>query len=456
MSSLSPALADLWDTVANASPQVQKRIRWTAWILTGLIGITSKLVTASLALSLLYVIPIVLSALSVSRWPVLLMACTCTFLREAFLPVAWDPDGPPRFIIVALAFIALGLFVNQLYLSQATSRQAASELDALLNATPAGLVILEKNRIVNANRATHELLRVGHGSLIGREITGYLPGLAKASIISKHHQMRTVMEDRGYRSDGEALLAYMWFCSFESMTGPKMAAFILDGSEELREREGTQLQALMLTSRVLIRSVFHEIQNLSQAGLAAYTGIARSVTERDDDVVAIGSVLRRLGDIASEGLGNSQSDTAVESRSNVEDVLTDLRIILEPSFNEIDARVRWEVERNLPNVRGDSRSLLHVFMNLAQNSLHAIQQSEKKELGVKAYPEGQSVIVRFEDTGSGVAEPDRLFKPFQTRRAGHGLGLYVSSATVKAFGGDISYEPAPTGAVFVVRLAAAS
>ena len=93
-------------------------------------------------------------------------------------------------------------------------------------------------------------------------------------------------------------------------------------------------------------------------------------------------------------------------------------------------------------------------MNLAQNSLRAIRESDIKELAVRAHPAGSQVVVRFEDTGPGVAHPERLFRAFQSGFSGHGVGLYVSGATVKALGGDIAYEKTPKGASFAVRLAA--
>ena len=62
------------------------------------------------------------------------------------------------------------------------------------------------------------------------------------------------------------------------------------------------------------------------------------------------------------------------------------------------------------------------------------------------------VLVRFLDTGPGVAKPDSLFRPFQTGAQASGLGLYLSRAVVKSYGGDLYYEPVPEGACFAVQL----
>ena len=62
-----------------------------------------------------------------------------------------------------------------------------------------------------------------------------------------------------------------------------------------------------------------------------------------------------------------------------------------------------------------------------------------------------------EDSGGGVAASDaqRIFEPFETRRAtGMGMGLAISRAIVEAHGGRLWAEPGPRG-VFCFTLPAA-
>ena len=66
------------------------------------------------------------------------------------------------------------------------------------------------------------------------------------------------------------------------------------------------------------------------------------------------------------------------------------------------------------------------------------------------------VLVRFEDTGPGVQQPERLFQPFQHGSDATGLGLYVSRAIVRSFAGDLRHEPRPRGSCFAVELARAT
>jgi C4-dicarboxylate-specific signal transduction histidine kinase len=88
--------------------------------------------------------------------------------------------------------------------------------------------------------------------------------------------------------------------------------------------------------------------------------------------------------------------------------------------------------------------LLQVLLNLVKNSQRAVQDKELKELTISASAEGERVVLRVRDSGSGIADPEHLFQPFQPGAEATGLGLYLSRAFVRAFKGDLRYEPGPT------------
>jgi signal transduction histidine kinase len=81
-----------------------------------------------------------------------------------------------------------------------------------------------------------------------------------------------------------------------------------------------------------------------------------------------------------------------------------------------------------------------------------VQASEARELTVTVTADDRKATVRFQDTGPGIASPEHLFKPFHPGADGSGLGLYVSRAMVRGYGGELRFEPGPAGACFVVEL----
>ena len=144
----------------------------------------------------------------------------------------------------------------------------------------------------------------------------------------------------------------------------------------------------------------------------------------------------------------AQNGEAVELTS----VLDELRILIETTYHESEINVEWDIEEPLPLVWADRYGLVQVFLNLAKNSQRAMISTETKRLRIAASEQNGNIAIRFEDTGIGVASPESLFRPFQRGAQSSGLGLYVSRAIMRSFGGELAYEPRSEGSCFVVIL----
>jgi C4-dicarboxylate-specific signal transduction histidine kinase len=114
------------------------------------------------------------------------------------------------------------------------------------------------------------------------------------------------------------------------------------------------------------------------------------------------------------------------------------------------------VEPNLPSVWADRTNLMQVFLNLTTNSRRALSPKRNKVLSVSAKNDGNRVVVEFIDNGGGVDKPEQLFHPFQTGASQSGLGLYLSRAFMRSFGGDLRYKASLGGACFIVELSPVS
>jgi two-component system sensor kinase FixL len=129
-----------------------------------------------------------------------------------------------------------------------------------------------------------------------------------------------------------------------------------------------------------------------------------------------------------------------------------LRVLAEPSYRGAGIEVAWRIQDDLPLVTGDRYGLAQVFLNLSLNSHRAMETADKKQLTISSSVDANSVVIRFVDTGVGIASPERLFKPFQQGGDTTGLGLYVSRAILRSFGGELIFEPRSEGCCFAVRL----
>jgi signal transduction histidine kinase len=96
--------------------------------------------------------------------------------------------------------------------------------------------------------------------------------------------------------------------------------------------------------------------------------------------------------------------------------------------------------------------LFQAFLNLAQNSHRAARGCAVRELSVDVSIEDRMARVPFRDTGTGVADPKRLLEPFQPGADCSGLGLYISRAMVRSYGGELRFEPQARGTCFTVEI----
>ncbi len=262
------------------------------------------------------------------------------------------------------------------------------------------------------------------------------------------------MQCRGRREDGEVFFADVWFATYWTSAGSRLAAMVIDTSEDLRTREESNLHQVLAASRILVGAVSHEIRNLCGAIAMVQTNLARDGTwAQNRDFEALHTLVGALESIAKMNLRESANHPA---GVGIEDLLDELRIVIEPSLRDQGIELKWAVEPKLPMVWADRNSLLQVFLNLTKNAERAMLNQRRRELAISAKSDDQRVIVLFRDTGCGVADPERLFRPFQEGSHETGLGLYLSRAFVRSFKGDLRYTPVESGAAFVVELSPAT
>jgi signal transduction histidine kinase len=263
---------------------------------------------------------------------------------------------------------------------------------------------------------------------------------------------RTAAQCQGKRLNGQIFVAQTWFSTYNTPAGRRLAAIAVDCSEEVREREEQNLRQLQDSNRIVAAAVSHEIRNVCGAISVVYSNLARSAElSASEDFQALGKLVTGLERIAAAEL-HSHSQATV-SGVDLGELLNHLRIIIEPSWEEIGGEVVCRVPTPPPVVLTEPFGLIQAFLNLAMNSLRAVQDCERKVLTITVSEWNGKVAVRFEDTGPGVKDPQKLFQLFQSGAEQVGLGLYVSRAILRSHGGDLRYETSPKGgACFVAEL----
>jgi two-component system, LuxR family, sensor kinase FixL len=460
--------------------------RATVSILAGILILVTAWVdflTPDASVGFLYLLPILLSAPALNNSQILAMAVVCGYLRETFDPLQFEPGkfgilysfnpmhwavgATGRLAVSVAGFAMTGFFVveinnrrrllgrhlNELQAEIERRKEAERQLEILIETSPLAILTLNHSGAVAlSNESASQMLGFDTTPLVNENVEPYLPLLYR--MLHSHRtaaNIRTSVECKGQRRNGDVFLAHVWLSTYRTSAGPALAAVVWDASENLRDREGAGLNSMMATSRVLIGAMSHEIRNLASAAALAY-GAMSGPAEPSQNVhfQALGTLIRGLGKIASSGL--RVASNRERTVADLGTVLDEARIVIEPSLREVDIQATWEFSTSLPLVQADHHSLLQVFVNLARNSQQALEDAGKREMRVSAALEGDLVVVRFRDSGPGVANPDDLFRPFQPGAHSMGLGLYVSRAILRSHGGDLRYEPKDSGACFAVEL----
>ncbi|HEY9402344.1 MAG TPA: ATP-binding protein, partial [Pyrinomonadaceae bacterium] len=124
-----------------------------------------------------------------------------------------------------------------------------------------------------------------------------------------------------------------------------------------------------------------------------------------------------------------------------------------------DVRLNVHLARTLPPGMLDAEQMRRVIVNLIDNALEAMSDSEGERRITVATghdPSRGMLLVEIADTGHGIERSDfsRLFQPyFSTRGRGTGLGLAIVQRIVNEHGGRIRAEPnRPRGAKFLVEI----
>jgi two-component system, sporulation sensor kinase E len=95
-----------------------------------------------------------------------------------------------------------------------------------------------------------------------------------------------------------------------------------------------------------------------------------------------------------------------------------------------------------PTIRADAEKLRHVFTNVIDNAIDAMESSRgerRLELGItRVYPETATVVIR--DNGCGIPDDklSKIFNPFYTtKQSGTGLGMGIAKKVMEAHRGRI-------------------
>jgi two-component system, OmpR family, phosphate regulon sensor histidine kinase PhoR len=325
-----------------------------------------------------------------------------------------------------------------------------------------GIVDLDvRLEVAFANASAHALVDRAPGTLLGRNMLEvFIDPQIEAIARSAQAQGSAAGEVRLRGADGPALVV--------------RARRSSSGGAWLALADVSELRRLQQIRAEFIDNLSHELRTpLTTVGLLAET-LSRDAEAAGD---AIPPKMRdRIGKIEVETGHLVQMVSEIMDLSRIESG-TGLTLVDDLDLGKLAAssverlrlfadrqrvKLRTEVPRDLPRIRGDEARLGQVFVNLVHNAVKF--SPDGGDVTVRTFARGDEVVTAVEDHGIGVpaAARDRIFERFyKVDRArlraeaggGTGLGLAIARHVVEQHGGRIWVESEEgTGATFAFAL----
>jgi two-component system NtrC family sensor kinase len=371
-------------------------------------------------------------------------------------------------------------------------RKANSFLNNIIQSSVDGIVVVDtKGNVLIFNEGAERIL--GYKAA---EVVGHSEVLLKFYDLQLAREMMRRMRNNHYGPPGKLNPTRI---SFTSKSGEEVpvnftAAIIREGGQEIgsvgiftdlreHERMRRELDDLRENERMrreleeaqkqlvqaekiaslgrLAAGVAHEINN-PLAGVLIYADILMKELKGNEqlrkDLEEIISQTLRCKQIVARLLEFSRKSLDERVLLDVNEIIGHCVTLLQHQSLFHNIEIIQELEGDLPQILGNPGELEQVFSNLIINAADAMEGKGRMTISSGAESEAKQVILKFTDTGPGVAPEitEKIFEPFFTTKpvgVGTGLGLSVVYGVIQRHGGTVEVESHPgRGATFIVRL----
>jgi PAS domain S-box-containing protein len=288
-----------------------------------------------------------------------------------------------------------------------------------------------------------------------RAYPGTAPSNYEAHFIDRHGNVRNVLHS----------------VSVIPGTG-KTVESLLDITERKKLEEQMLHTEKLASIGTLAAGVAHEINN-PLAVILGFTELLMEKLSEDAEYFDMLKTIQKQGNNAKRIVENLLSFVRYrEHREEAIDVNRCIDEVLALKGNTLTINaisVIKDLDESIPAIRVDYNELQQVFFNLINNAIPVMKGGGKLTIQTRPLDrEGaKGVEIRISDTGVGIRPEhrSRIFDPlFTTKKVGEGtgLGLTVSYAIIKKYGGDITFETRvkdetpESGTTFIITLPALS
>ena len=347
------------------------------------------------------------------------------------------------------------------------------------------IVLMPPGRM--AERVTQELRkRLGDETIVASSVNGK-SGLWIGFDIDDDPYWLLADQSRIYQVGGATWLVWVLMAGLLSLTGAAVMAGIVNqplrhlldaiskvhkgdfkagqldeavSTKEIREvnigfnRMAEQLAKVELERAVMLAGISHDLRTpLARLRLE----VELSVPDRESQKHMVADI-EQLDAIINKFMDYARPEAVMPSTVQLADVV---QTCAYPYLKASDMILQIDVPHTL-RVKADEVELARVVSNLMENARRygKTPGSDVTELTVRAWAEGNQVLLQMHDHGEGVPPPilSRLTQPFfradeaRTSAVGSGLGLAIVKKVVEHMGGALALSNHPQGGLLAEML----
>jgi len=334
----------------------------------------------------------------------------------------------------------------------AEKEQLAHRLESLLNALPAGVLLVDEQGVINTANPAAELFLEQH--LIGKQWQR----------VYAHQVSRHTNQDL-YLNSGRILSLKKQPLNATSMNAATLnetllvesdenelgEIILLDDITEQRMLEGlADRQNRLAAMGQMAAGLAHQLRT-PLASAVLYASQLNQFTEdnpRENKAVEkIRTCMRYLEKLINDMLMYAKGGEFAEQKFQLNDLLVTFNTRIENSIKDNNMQLTIVSQMDNIQLTGSLDALVSVIINLVENANQACMKicnksgdSEICKIEIEAYQQLDYLIIAVRDNGPGLSADEQvnIFEPFFTQReGGTGLGLAVAQSIVQAHHGDL-------------------
>ena len=398
-------------------------------------------------------------------------------------------DGSPKHWLVRTSPIkdAEGRIVAAMEISLDITERRRLEVDlesseknyhAIFSNIPNPVFVLDVTtlKILDCNRSVTAVYGVAVEKMIGRSFMSLFHPDERDHYAFQIVTCAVINQARHLHRDGKGLFVNIRISPSE-YSGQKVLLVTTSDITKRLEAEQQLIQASkMATLGEMATGVAHELnQPLSVIKTVSSFWMKKLASAQPIPQETLSTLLTKVDSNVDRATRIINHMRQFARKSDMEMAPVQLNDVLKSAFEIFSQQLKvrgiqvvWETHERLPRIHADPGRLEQVFINLLLNARDAIEsrwgdqppadgEHGEKTICLWTGTEGQEVVCRVCDTGTGIPEnmAEKIFEPFFTTKEvgkGTGLGLSISYGIIKECGGSIAALPNdPCGTCFVVR-----